>query len=136
MNNLSYLYLIQNKYDKCEEFVYKAKKAGSMQHDLNYYLAYCTYKTKAKEEARSIVAKLLQDEDDRYSSRMMKMIQGFINDNEKKVDKYFKLVRDDIIQLNNTLELKLLYKMNILYYIDKNESKCKELFKGYLALEI
>ena len=51
-------------------------------------------------------------------------------------NQYFKLVRDDIIQLNNTLELKLLYKMNILYNIEKNESKCKELFKGYLALEI
>ena len=136
LNNLAYLYLIQDEYEKCEEFAYKAKEAGSTYNDLNYYLAYCAYKTRAKEEARSIVAKLLQDEDDRYSSRMMKMIQGFINDNEKKVDQYFKLVRDDIIQLNNTLELKLLYKMNILYNIEKNESKCKELFKGYLALEI
>ena len=136
LNNLSYLYLIQNEYEKCEEFAYKAKEVGSTYNDLNYYLAYCAYKTRAKEEARSIVAKLLQDEDDRYAARMMKMIQGFINDNPGKIDKYFSLIKNDIIQLNDTLEMKLLYKMNILYYIDKNGSKCMELFKGYLALEI
>ena len=135
LNNLAYLHLIQKKYDKCIEFVYKAKKAGSMQHDLNYYLAYCTYKTKSKEEARSIVFKLLQDEDNRYTARMMKMIQGFINDNPRKIDKYFNLIKNDIIKLNDALELKLLYEMNISYYMNKNDSKCIELFKDYFLLE-
>ena len=106
-----------------------------MQHDLNYYLAYCTYKTKSKEEARSIVFKLLQDEDNRYTARMMKMIQGFINDNLRKIDKYFNLIKNDIIKLNDALELKLLYEMNISYYMNKNDSKCIELFKDYFLLE-
>ncbi|MCI5772975.1 MAG: hypothetical protein MR210_00245 [Erysipelotrichaceae bacterium] len=135
LNNLSYLYLIQKQYDKCIEFVYKAKKAGSVQHDLNYYLAYCTYKTKSKEEARSLVFKLLQDEDNRYTARMLKMIQGFINDNTGKIDRYFSLIKNDIIQLNDALEMKLLYEMVISYYMDKNDSKCMELCKDYFALE-
>ena len=135
LNNLSYLYLIQNKYDKCIEFVYKAKKAGLVQHDLNYYLAYCTYKTKSKEEARSLVFKLLQDEDHRYTARMMKLIQGFINDNTGKIDRYFSLIKNDIIQLNDALEMKLLYEMVISYYMNKNNSKCIGLCKDYFALE-
>ena len=135
LNNLAYLYLIQKQYDKCLESVYKAKKAGSVQHDLNYYLAYCTYKTKSKEEARSLVAKLLQDEDNRYTARMMKLIQGFINDNTDKIDRYFSLIKNDIIQLNDALEMKLLYEMVISYYMDKNDSKCMELCKDYFVLE-
>ena len=135
LNNLAYLYLIQKQYDKCIEFVYKAKKAGSVQHDLNYYLAYCVYKTKSKEEARSLVAKLLQDEDNRYTSRMMKLIQGFINDNIGKIDRYFSLIKNDIIQLNDALEMKLLYEMVVSYYMDKNDSKCIEICKDYFVLK-
>ncbi|MCI5773020.1 MAG: helix-turn-helix domain-containing protein [Erysipelotrichaceae bacterium] len=123
LNNLAYLYLIQKQYDKCEEFVYKAKKAGSNHHDLNYYLAYCAYKTKAKEEARSIVTKLLQEEDDRYTARMMKMIQGFINNNTDKIDKFFSLIKNDILEINDTLEMKLLYEMIITYYLHKDYEK-------------
>ena len=55
------------------------------------------------------------------------MIQGFINDNPRKIDKYFNLIKNDIIKLNDALELKLLYEMNISYYMNKNDSKCIEL---------
>ena len=66
---------------------------------------------------------------------MLKMIQGFINDNLGKIDKYFNLIKNDIIKLNDTLEMKLLYEMNISYYMNKNDSKCIELFKDYFSLE-
>ncbi|MGM9971093.1 MAG: tetratricopeptide repeat protein, partial [Anaeroplasmataceae bacterium] len=134
LNNLSYLYLINKEYDKCQEFAYKAKKAGSIHHDLNYYLAYCAYKTRPYKEARKIVSKLLKDEDNRHTARMMKMIQGFINDNNDKIDKYFCLIKDEIDKLNNTLEMKLLYEMNIAYYLEKNDIKCLKMINDYFKL--
>ena len=132
LNNLAYLNLIQKNFDKCEELVYAARKEGSNQHDLNYYLAYCAYKTKSKKEARTIVSKLLKNEEDRYTSRMIKMIQGLINENSDKIDKYYNLIKNDVVQLNDALELKMLYEIMLSYYMDRSDSKCIQLFKEYI----
>ena len=134
LNNLSYLYLLQKKYDECEKYVMQAKKAGSKYYDLNYYLAYCAYKTKTKDNARSIISKLINDEDDRYASRMIKMIQGFVNNNESKIDNYFELIKKDLFKLDDKLEIDLLYDMVISYYVKRNSDKCAKLVEEYLNL--
>ncbi len=134
LSNLSYLYLLQKKYDECAKYVMQAKKAGSKYHDLNYYLAYCAYKTKTKDNARSIISKLINDEDDRYTARMIKMIQGFVNDNESKIDNYFELIKKDLFKLDDKLEIDLLYDMVISYYVKRNSGKCAKLVEEYLNL--
>lgn len=134
MSNLSYLYLIQKRYDECELFALRAKKAGSKYPDLNYYLAYCAYKTKSKKNAQRIVGDLIDEEDDYYSLRMMKMIQGFINDNTNKIDTYFERAKNDLIKQDAKFEIKMLYKMVISYYKNKNSNKCVNLVEEYLNL--
>ncbi|MCI5774837.1 MAG: hypothetical protein MR210_09775 [Erysipelotrichaceae bacterium] len=134
LSNLSYLCLLQKKYDECEKYIMLAKEAGSNYHDLNYYLAYCAYKTKTKDKARSIISKLINEEEDRYASRMMKMIQGFVNDNESKIDNYFALIKKDLFKLGDKLEIDMLYEMVISYYVKKNTDKCAKLVEEYLNL--
>lgn len=136
LSNLSYLYLLQKKYDKCEEYVMLAKEKGSVYYNLNYYLAYCVYKTKPKNIARSIISKLIDEEEDRYTSRMMKMIQGFVNDNESKIDKYFEMIKKSLTICGEKLEMNLLYGMIISYYVKKNSDKCAKLVEEYLSLLI
>lgn len=132
LNNLSYLYLLQKKYNECEKYVMLAKEAGSNYYDLNYYLVYCSYKT--KDNAKSIISKFITDEEDRYASRMMKMIQGFVNNNESKIDNYFKIIKKDLFKHGDKLEIEMLYEMVISYYVKKNTDKCAKLVEEYLNL--
>lgn len=78
-----------------------AKGKGSIYYNLNYYLAYCAYKTKPQNVARSIISKLIDEEEDRYTSRMIKMIEGFVNDNENKIDRYFEMIKETLFGMIN-----------------------------------
>ena len=134
LNNLAYLYFIERRYDECIEYVRKAKAARSTHPDINYFLAYCIYQTKSKEEARNIVTKLLTDEKDRYTYRMLKMIQGFINDNHKNIDMYFERSKNHLEKLHDKLEIKVLYEMNIMYNKSKDQDRYLKLVDEYFAL--
>ena len=111
-----------------------AKENGSSNNDLNYYLAYCTYKTKSKEKTRSVITKLINDENDRYTARMLKLIRGFVNDNENKIDSYFGIIKRYLFNLDDKLEIDMLYEMVISYYLNKNSDKCAKLVEEYLNL--
>ena len=134
LNNLSYLYLLQKKYDECEKCIILAKENGSSNNDINYYLAYCTYKTKSKEKTRSVITKLINDENDRYTARMLNLIRGFVNDNENKIDSYFGIIKKYLFNLDDKLEIDMLYEMVISYYLNKNSDKCAKLVEEYLNL--
>ena len=131
LNNLAYLYFIQKRYDECEEYIYKAKEAGSTHPDLNYYLAYIAYLKQPKEQARIVVSELLKDEEDLYTQRMLKMIQGFINDNHKQIDSFFNKTKNYLEKLDDILEIKELYKLNIAYYKDKDLERYLQLVDEY-----
>ena len=134
LNNLAYLYFIQKRYDECKEYVYKAKEAGSTHPDLNYYIAYIAYLKQPKEQARVIVNELLKDEEDIYTQRMLKMIQGFINDNYKNIDLYFERVKKYLEDLDDVLEIKELYKLNLAYYKERNRDRYYQLVDEYLEI--
>lgn len=136
LNNLAYLHFIQRNYEKCDFYVNKAKESGSTHPDINYYLAYCAYKTKSRAEARSLVSKLLKGEEDQYTYRMLKMIQGFINDNYKLVDLFFERSKKYLLKVNDRLDLKILYEMNIMYYKDKNYDRLIQLIDEYINLNV
>ena len=131
LNNLAYLYFIQKRYDECEEYVYKAKEAGSTHSDLNYYLAYIAYLKQPKKQARLVVNELLKNEEDLYTQRMLKMIQGFINDNQKQIDSFFNKTKKYLEKFDDVIEIKELYKLNIVYYKDKNLERYLQLVEEY-----
>ena len=131
LNNLAYLYFIQKKYDECEEYVYKAKEAKSTHPDLNYYLAYIAYLKQPKKQARLVVYELLKNEEDLYTQRMLKMIQGFINDNQKQIDSFFNKTKKYLEKFDDVIEIKELYKLNIVYYKDKNLERYLQLVEEY-----
>lgn len=135
LSNLSYLCLLQDRFEECKKYVFAAKKAGSVHYDLNYYLAYCAYMTDSKANARSIITKLLCEKNDVYTSRMLKMIQGFVNDNTSKIDTYFELLKNDQLTNGDKMELNLLFKMVISYYVNKDVNKCAQLVDKYLHLQ-
>lgn len=131
LNNLAYLYFIQKKYDECEEYVYKAKEAKSTHPDLNYYLAYIAYLKQPKKQAKIVVNELLENEEDLYTQRMLKMIQGFINDNQKQIDSFFNKTKKYLEKFDDVIEIKELYKLNIVYYKDKNLERYLQLVEEY-----
>lgn len=134
LNNLAYLYFIQKRYDECKEYVYKAKEARSTHPDLNYYIAYIAYLKQPKKQARLVVNELLKDEEDIYTQRMLKMIQGFINDNYKNIDLYFERVKKYLEDLDDVLEIKELYKLNLAYYKERNRDRYYQLVDEYLEI--
>ena len=134
LNNLAYLYFIQKRYDECEEYVYKAKEAGSTHPDLNYYLAYIAYLKQPKKQARLVVNELLKNEEDLYTQRMLKMIQGFINDNYKNIDLYFDRIKKYLEDLDDIIEIKELYKLNMAYYKERNRDRYYQLVDEYLEI--
>lgn len=134
LNNLAYIYLLTRQYDKCITFVNIAKHYGSTLVDLNYYYAYSIYKTKPKDEARSIVYNLLQTDYGNYTNRMIKLIRACINDNINNIDYNFRLLKKDIIKLQDSLEIKFLYEMIISYYADNDPYKCSQCVKEYFDL--
>lgn len=131
LNNLSYLYFVQKRYDECEEYVYNAKEAGSTHPDLNYYLAYIAYLKQPKKQAKIVVNELLKNEEDLYTQRMLKMIQGFINDNQKQIDSFFNKTKKYLEKFDDVIEIKELYKLNIVYYKDKNLERYLQLVEEY-----
>ena len=131
LNNLSYLYFIKKRYNECEEYVYKAKEAGSTHPDLNYYLAYIAYLKQPKKQAKIVVNELLKNEEDLYTQRMLKMIQGFINDNQKQIDSFFNKTKKYLEKFDDVIEIKELYKLNIVYYKDKNLERYLQLVEEY-----
>ena len=134
LNNLAYLYFIQKRYDECKEYVYKAKEAGSTHPDLNYYIAYIAYLKQPKKQARLVVNELLKDEEDIYTQRMLKMIQGFINDNFKNIDLYFERIKKYLEDLDDVMEIKELYKLNMAYYKENNKDRYYQLVDEYLEI--
>lgn len=131
LNNLSWLYFIERKYDECIDYVNKAVAINSYYKDIYYFLAYCTYKTKTKAEARALITNLLSKDFDSTIYRMLKMIRGFVNDNFKEIDLYFERVKSVLLKHHNKTDLKALYEMNILYYKEKDETHYYQLLEGY-----
>lgn len=132
LDNLAYIYFVTRQYVKCEQYVYKAKEVGSTFDDIDYYLAYCAYKTKSKAEARSVISKLMETKHDRYTSRMLLMIKGFVNDNTELIDKYYLLLKSYMIEIHEYLDLSALYEMNISYYMEHDRDKCLKLVNEYI----
>ena len=131
LNNLTYLYFIERKFEECLIYAKKAKEVGSTQPDISYYQAYCIYQTRSKSEASAVITKMLNSENDRYTYRMLKMIKGFVNDNCKMIDLYFGRVKNQLLKHQNITDLKILYKLNIFYYRENNSERYHELLDEF-----
>lgn len=134
LNNLAWLYFVTRKYDKCIEYVNKAMDVRSYQDDIKYYLAYCTYQTKGSSEARKLTSKFLSEETNTHTKRMLKMIQGFINDNYKDIDSYFERSKKLLMKYKSYIDIKVLYEMNIIYYKDRDQKRYLHLLEEYFEI--
>ena len=133
-NNLSFLYFIKHDYVNSLKFINFARANGSKFSDLNYYEAYIIYKTSNITVARKYIKKFIDNENDPDIIHTLKLIQSFMNKNDKNVERYVELSIKDFKKLNSTLDIQLIYEMVLDYYKDKNPQRVKELLPEYIEL--
>lgn len=64
----------------------------------------------------------------------LKLIQSFVNGNDKNVERYMELAIKDFKKLNSNLDIQLIYEMVLDYYKDRNPQRVKELLPEYIKL--
>ena len=130
-DNLTVLYFVINKFDKAEKFYQSAKKNGSTFSDINFYHAYIVYKTKPLKEARSEISQLIKNENKKRILLSLKFIQAMMNKNDSKVDEYYESALEEFKLINAKIDDKLVTKMIIEYYQNRNNDKFNKLVKEY-----
>lgn len=132
-NNLAFIYLNQRDYEHCLYQIELARKYESKFSALNFYESYIFYKTKSQKAARTIVKGyiLQESKNDGIVLRLLKLVRSMINENDDKVDYYFRLIRQDCINMKLKIDLQLVYEM-VLEYYEGNDVKCVPLLKEYI----
>ena len=77
---------------------------------------------------------MIDNENDISTLHSLKLIQSFINKNDKNVEHYMDLAIKDFKKLNSTLDIQLIYEMVLDYYKDRNPQRVKELLPEYIKL--
>lgn len=131
-DNLTVLYFVINKFDKAEKFYQLSKKNGSTFSDINFYHAYIVYKTKPLKVARSEISQLIKNEKKKRILLSLKFIQAMLNKNDSKVDEYYESAIKECNIINTKIDDKILTKMIIEYYQNRNNDKFNKLVKEYL----
>ena len=77
---------------------------------------------------------MIDNENDISTLHSLKLIQSFINENDKNVEYYMELAIKDFQKLNSKLDIQLIYEMVLDYYKDRNPQRVKELLPEYIKL--
>ena len=133
-NNLAFLYFLKRDFENSLKFIEQARLNGTIVPNINYYHAYIHFKVNDLCSVRKELKKLIDNEDDISTLHSLKLIQSFINENDKNVEYYMDLAIKDFKKLNSTLDIQLIYEMVLDYYKDRNPQRVKELLPEYIKL--
>ena len=133
-NNLAFLYFLKHDFKNSLKFIEQARLNGTIVHSINYYQAYIHFKVNDLCSVRKELNNLIDNEDDISTLHSLKLIQSFINENDKNVEYYMELAIKDFKKLNSTLDIQLIYEMVLDYYKDRNPQRVKELLPEYIKL--
>ena len=133
-NNLAFLYFLKHDFENSLKFIEQARLNGTIVHNINYYQAYIHFKVYNLSSVRKEVKYLIDNEDDASTLHSLKLIQSFINENDKNVERYMELAIKDFKKLNSNLDVQLIYEMVLDYYKDRNPQRVKELLPEYINL--
>ena len=133
-NNLAFLYFLKHDFENSLKFIEQARLNGTIVPNINYYQAYIHFKVNDLCSVRKELKKLIDNEDDISTLHSLKLIQSFINENDKNVERYMELAIKDFKKLNSNLDIQLIYEMVLDYYKDRNPQRVKELLPEYIKL--
>ena len=133
-NNLAFLYFLKRDFENSLKFIEQARLNGTIVPNINYYHAYIHFKVNDLCSVRKELKKLIDNEDDISTLHSLKLIQSFINENDKNVEYYMDLAIKDFKKLNSNLDIQLIYEMVLDYYKDRNPQRVKELLPEYIKL--
>ena len=133
-NNLAFLYFLKHDFDNSLKFIEQARLNGTIVPNINYYQAYIHFKVNDLCSVRKELKKLIDNEDDISTLHSLKLIQSFVNGNDKNVERYMELAIKDFKKLNSNLDVQLIYEMVLDYYKDRNPQRVKELLPEYINL--
>ena len=133
-NNLAFLYFLKRDFKNSLKFIEQAKLNGTIVPNINYYQAYIHFKINDLCSVRKELKNLIDNENDISTLHSLKLIQSFINKNDKNVEHYMDLAIKDFKKLNSTLDIQLIYEMVLDYYKDRNPQRVKELLPEYIKL--
>ena len=133
-NNLAFLYFLKHDFENSLKFIEQARLNGTIVPNINYYQAYIHFKINDLCTTRKELKYLIDNEVDISTLHSLKLIQSFINKNDKNVEHYMDLAIKDFKKLNSTLDIQLIYEMVLDYYKDRNPQRVKELLPEYIKL--
>ena len=133
-NNLAFLYFLKRDFENSLKFIEQARLNGTIVPNINYYQAYIHFKINDLCTTRKELKYLIDNEVDISTLHSLKLIQSFINKNDKNVEHYMDLAIKDFKKLNSTLDIQLIYEMVLDYYKDRNPQRVKELLPEYIKL--
>lgn len=133
-NNLAFLYFLKRDFENSLKFIEQARLNGTIVPNINYYHAYIDYKAKDLNDIRKELKSFIENENDVSTLHSLKLIQSFVNGNDKNVERYMELAIKDFKKLNSNLDIQLIYEMVLDYYKDRNPQRVKELLPEYIKL--
>lgn len=133
-NNLAFLYFLKHDFENSLKFIEQARLNGTIVPNINYYQAYIHFKINDLCSVRKELKNLIDNENDISTLHSLKLIQSFINENDKNVEYYMELAIKDFQKLNSKLDIQLIYEMVLDYYKDRNPQRIKELLPEYIKL--
>ena len=133
-NNLAFLYFLKRDFENSLKFIEQARLNGTIVPNINYYQAYIHFKINDLCTTRKELKYLIDNEVDISTLHSLKLIQSFINKNDKNVEHYMDLAIKDFKKLNSNLDVQLIYEMVLDYYKDRNPQRVKELLPEYINL--
>lgn len=133
-NNLAFLYFLKHDFENSLKFIEQARLNGTIVPNINYYQAYIHFKINDLCSVRKELKNLIDNENDISTLHSLKLIQSFINENDKNVEYYMELAIKDFQKLNSKLDIQLIYEMVLDYYKDRNPQRVKELLPEYIKL--
>ena len=133
-NNLAFLYFLKHDFENSLKFIEQARLNGTIVPNINYYHAYIDYKAKDLNDIRKELKSFIENENDVSTLHSLKLIQSFVNRNDKNVERYMELAIKDFKKLNSNLDVQLIYEMVLDYYKDRNPQRVKELLHEYIEL--
>ena len=133
-NNLAFLYFLKHDFKNSLKFIEQVRLNGTIVPNINYYQAYIHFKINDLCTTRKELKYLIDNEVDISTLHSLKLIQSFINKNDKNVEHYMDLAIKDFKKLNSNLDVQLIYEMVLDYYKDRNPQRVKELLPEYIKL--
>lgn len=129
---LTELCLYQQDLKGCSNYIDLSKQYGTLHDDSKCYQIYLGYKNNDLIASRKNIKEALDNIKDQNTMHLLKLIHAIQNDNLKKAERFFQLLKADHTHTSNEIRLLIIYEMMLDFLKRKHHERYLALLPEYV----